>query len=186
MADPKDMTLADAADVVRAVARDRLKEARAFEKIEQTLGTAVSVQSAMARLTKQRDALVAEIETLQHQHATVVHTCSTEMVKLDVDLQATAEIATKRKAELTAEIDTVAGELADLHRKLSLEASNGAAAATLRTTELQAKCDRIEAAHRAVLREVLRKTEEAQANLKTTQDRFAQVIKDATQTAGVS
>jgi uncharacterized protein YPO0396 len=181
-----EMPFADAADIVRRVARDRLQEARAFEQIDGALAAAVTVQSSLVRLTKERDELAATIAGMQEEHAAIHAAFTDEQEKLAETLyQQTEDVAT-RQATLETAFATLERSRDDLRETLMREADAGRLAERERTRALETMCAGIELQHREVLADLQRRVAEAQATLRQTQQQFAQLVKDATQTAGIA
>lgn len=181
-----DMTMAEAAELVRGLARQRVREASAFAKLDDALALATTLESAIARLTKSRNGLSAEVLDLTTRRAGM----ETALADLNaLHLTTTHDLDTKTSAysdALAARIKSEEDSLAALSEKIAAESEAGEQAKRSLVSDREMLLDRIEAKHRASLAEIRRQTEEAQAHLKATQDRFAQLVKDATQTAGVS
>lgn len=181
-----DMTMAEAAELVRGLARQRVREARAFAKLDAALAMATTLESAIARLTKSRNELAAEVLDLTTRRSGM----ETALADLNARHLATThdlDIKTSAySAELAARIKTEEDTLAALYAKIAAESEAGEQAKRSLVSDREILLDRIEVKHRVSLAEIRRQSDEAQANLKATQDRFAQLVKDATQTAGVS
>jgi hypothetical protein len=181
-----DMTIPEAADLVRGLARQRVREAGAFAKLDGVLALATTLESALARLTKSRNELVDEVLSL----TTTKSGLESALSELNALFLLTTEDinakGTARVAEIEAWIADEEKALAEIRARVGEEAEAGERAKRALVADRETLLDRIETKHRTSLAEIRRQTDEAEGNLRATQERFARLLKDAAQTAGVS
>ena len=159
MADPLPMSLAEASDVIRPLAAARLREATALQQIDRALATALTLQSTVARLTKEKDGLTSDIAGLADKRTEIEKTVGDAKMAAGTAIREAEDAATTRKGELAIQIAAEEDQVAALRAKLMQEAADGAAAATVAKETLEKDLGAIRATHEATLADLQRQTE---------------------------
>lgn len=184
MADDQGMSITEAADVVRVVARDRLREAQAFEQIDRALATAVSSHSWIAILAQDKADLTADVDALIATKATLESAVSEARAHTERTIAQAETDAMGRSNQIRGEIETLEHHREDLRATIAREVADGQVAAFQRAASVQAELDAITASHRRTLRELTDHITDAQASLASTKQQFADLLEGAKKTAG--
>lgn len=83
MAEPsEDLSFAEASEILRSINRERVREAQSFQKFERVIRLALTLDTTIARMTKDRDTVLAELENLRKRFSDLTVQLQTEIATL--------------------------------------------------------------------------------------------------------
>lgn len=170
--DDPEITLVEAADTIRGLCRQRIRESRSFDKLEAALSLAVATETAIARLTNSRESLDAEVAARTKAAAEQAATLTAEIATLDAERGRLEAEAGATRQRLEKEIEQLM-QAADAHRaEISDLADAGQRAYVTLRERLSREAVEAELAHRQRLDVIAKETWAAEAQLRQAKAAF--------------